>query len=77
MSEISMIPLDPGAPTWTTGMGASMFSNAEPLPAMTAHASPIICVPTGICRVEVTMYVPASKKMILQPENYEMKTMMS
>lgn len=68
MSEISTIPLDPDSPTFTTTVGLDASWNALPLPAMTVQASPTICVPAGIVKVEVTTYVPASKKMILHPE---------
>lgn len=69
MSEISVTPSSPGFPTRTTGIGLFWSANAFPPPMITLHASPTSCVPAGMVSVFVTRYVPASKKMILQPEN--------
>jgi hypothetical protein len=83
ISDISTTPFDPTSPTLTTTWGLVGSENAEPLPeimlvvvslqifnylpAITVQASPTIWVPAGMVIVEVTTYVPASKKMILHP----------
>lgn len=69
MSVISTIPSEPGSPTRTITVGLVWSENAAPPPMMTLHASPTICVPAGMVRVPVMKYVPASKKIILHPEN--------
>ena len=47
-----------------------MSSNAGPVPRMADHTSPTIREPAGILIVDVTMYVPWSKKMIFSPACY-------
>lgn len=69
ISVISKTPCDPVAPTLKTGVGLAWLANAAPFAASTVHASPTICVPAGIVIVLVITYTPASKKIILQPEN--------
>ena len=70
ISVISTMPSELGSPTRTTGRGQSTSWKKEPVPAIADQASPTIIVPAGMVNVDVTTYVPASKKMIAQPAYY-------
>lgn len=70
MSVISITPTLLSSPTRTTTWGLLTSWKLLPDPAITDHASPTILEPTGKVRVEVTTYVPASKKTILDRAYY-------
>lgn len=70
MSVISITPTLFSSPTRTTTWGLLTSWKLLPDPAMTDHTSPTILEPAGKVRVDVTTYVPASKKTILDRAYY-------
>lgn len=65
ISVISAIPTEPVSPTLMATVGRLWSSNNFPLAIIVDQASPTILDPAGKVIVEVIMYVPASKNMIL------------